>query len=478
MINILGFSWTTHILITVIIGLCVLSQTLALGSTFYSRMLNIELFFDNLLELSILLEIIIFSLMHGQIVNGFKNGFVIPSGYENARILFFLIIIILALIVSIIKRKISPTIILIPSLISLPIIEKFLGSVYIYFFISSLLFFFQRSINICIFKIKEIKTNISALSVKNAIDTLHTGVLFSEQDGNILLINYQMQNLMYALTGNIFRNSIQFYELLIKNKNESNYKIVELDGQNVYILSDETAWMYTKTDIKLKSKSYVNISFADVSELWMLTCKLQIQNQKLNNISDELKKTISNLHILCKEREIKNAKIRAHDILGQRLSILLGNIQNKKNIDSDFLKSLSINLLEELKEERQEIDAYDELKSIVKVFDAIGVVINYEGKLPNDQNQACLIIDIIREGSTNAVRHGFATQIDIKMEKTKHYYKMIITNNGHTTLTPFIYGSGIKEMKNIVRTQGGILDILQYPVFTLSVLLNGGAKYD
>ena len=139
---------------------------------------------------------------------------------------------------------------------------------------------------------------------------------------------------------------------------------------------------------------------------------------------------------------------------------------------------MSINLLEELKEERQEIDAHDELKSIVKVFDAIGVVINYEGKLPNDQNQACLIIDIIREGSTNAVRHGFATQIDIKMEKTKHYYKMIITNNGHTTLTPFIYGSGIKEMKNIVRTQGGILDILQYPVFTLSVLLNGGAKYD
>ena len=52
--------------------------------------------------------------------------------------------------------------------------------------------------------------------------------------------------------------------------------------------------------------------------------------------SNELKKTIANLHILSKEWEIENAKMRAHDSLGQRLTVLIRTIQNKHNLDYDF----------------------------------------------------------------------------------------------------------------------------------------------
>ncbi len=312
------------------------------------------------------------------------------------------------------------------------------------------------------------------MSVIQAIDTLHTGVLFSEDDGTILLSNHQMQNLMIAITGKIFRNAVSFYDVLASDRYESRYKKAALDGHIVYLLPDETAWMFTKTEILFRMKKYIHISVADVSELWALTAKLQRQNQELRQKSDELMETIANLHVLSKEWEIENARMRAHDILGQRLTVLLHTIQNDHNLDYELLTSLSKGLLDELKANKSETGPYDELESIQRIFAAIGVDIQFEGQLPDNTQQASLFVDIIRESSTNAVRHGFASQINIHAEPKEDAYKLIITNNGHTTSAPLASGSGIETMRKKVGAQGGNLDIYHHPLFTLSVVLPGG----
>ena len=312
----------------------------------------------------------------------------------------------------------------------------------------------------------------------HAIDTLHTGVLFCENDGYTLLSNYQMQKLMIAITGRIFRNAIQFYEMLVSDQYESRYKKAELDGQMIYLLPDGTAWMFTKTDIPFRMKNYVHISVADVSGHWNLTTRLQQQNQKLRRKKDELTKTIANLHIFSKEREIENARMRAHDILGQRLTVLLRTIQDENNIDYDLLTSLSKGLLDELKAEKSETRPYDELESIQQIFAAIGVDINVEGQLPDNVEHAGLFVDIIREGSTNAARHGFASKINVVTEATEDAYNLTITNNGHTTTVPITPGGGIGVMRKKVNAQGGNLDIRQHPLFTVSVVLPGGDQYE
>jgi signal transduction histidine kinase len=232
--------------------------------------------------------------------------------------------------------------------------------------------------------------------------------------------------------------------------------------------------MFTKTEIPLLMKNYIHISAADVSENWSLTSKLQIQDQELRNKSEELKRTISNLHILSKEKEIENAKIRAHDILGQRLTVLLRMIQNEEILDYKLLTSLSKGLIDEIKAEHDEISPLEELQSIQEIFNSIGVDINFKGKLPEDEEQAGLFVDIIREGSANAVRHGFATRINIESEEIKDSYNLVISNVGHTTSDPIIPGSGIKAIRKKVEAQGGNIEITPYPQFTLSVVLPGG----
>lgn len=478
MIEFYSFSGGSLIFISFVLGICVLAQTLALILSFYSHSLLKIRIFENLLELSILAEILIFSLLNGQLINAYKLGLVAPSGYDNRRIFIFILILVLGIIVSYINKNLMPLIVIPASMISLPIMEDIIGKAYPWFFIASIIFFLARSIKICISSALTIRTSLSALSVINALDTLHTGVLFSEKDGYILLSNKKMRSLMITITGKIFRNSLQFYDTLESDGYDTRYEKVELDDQMVYLLTDGTAWMFTKKDIFFRRKKYVHISATDVSKQWELTSTLQNKNQELEHKRNELKDTIANLHILSKEKEIENAKMRAHDVLGQRLSLLLRVIQDKDILDYDLLSSLSKGLLAELKAEQIGPSPYGELKNIQELFANIGVDIIFAGQLPDDIKQARLFVDIIREASTNAVRHGLATQVNIKAEIMDNIHNLTINNNGYTKIDPITPGSGIGVIRKKVRAQGGILNISHYPLFTLSVDLPGGDPYE
>jgi len=476
MIEFFTFPLQVSILITFTLGLCVLSQTLALVLCFYRSRLNTQLVWRHLLEASILYQILFFSLMHGQIVNGYKCGFVVATGYESSRIFGFIVTLVLIGLVCVSSRKYLPLSIIPFVMISLPIIEDLLGPAFPWVYMSALIFFLQRSIRICVACMIGIKTSISALSVKRAIDTMNTGVLFCQEDGHILLSNKVMQHLMFTITGKVYRNAIDFFDVLLSDDYKARYKKTELEGQSVYILTDDTAWMLTKTNILLGKKKYIHISIGDVTKLWTLTAKLKDKDKELRQKSNELKKIITNLHVRSKEKEIQNAKMRVHDILGQRLSVLLRIIQNEQNPDYGLLTSLLKGLLAELKAEKNEIGPYDEIENIKQIFHTIGVDIDFYGQLPQDSDQASLFVDIIREGATNAVRHSLATQISISIDADllDNTYTVTIKNNGYLTNSPITPGGGISRMKKRVDAYGGELKIIQSPVFTLSAEIPRG----
>lgn len=478
MIEFYAFSWAARIGVVFILGVCVLSQTITLVINFYRQRMKTLRILEALFELAMLCEILLLSFLYGQVVNGYKNGFVVPTGYENIRIFLFFVVLMFIVIIIVLRKDFLPLTVTPSALISLPIIENFLGHAFPWIFVIALILFLGRSLKVSIFSLKSIRTSISSLSIVHAVNSLHTGVLFSENDGYMLLSNRQMQNLMLAITGQTFRSSLQFYDMLASDQYASRYKKMDMGGQMVYLLPDETAWMFTKTDIPFSMENYIHLSATDVSEQWALTSKLQVQAQKLKHKSDELKRTIANLYTLSKEKEIENAKVRIHDILGQRLTVLLRTIQDDRNLDYDLLTSLSKGLLAELKADQSEVGPYEELNNIQKIFNAIGVEINFEGQLPDNNDQADLFVDIIREASTNAVRHGFATEIKVKFEQKENQYHLTISNNGHTATAPIIPGGGIGGMKKQVDIQGGRLDVTQNPLFTITVVLPGGNQYE
>lgn len=474
MTNFFVFSFTVRLWIVLILGLALLSQTLAVVLTYYRSNFSRLSWFENWLELSILLELVIFALLYGQVLNGYKIGMVIPSGYEKMRIAIFIMLLLFAIIVAYLRKTPLPLIGLLAATTTLPFIERILAPVYPWIFLAVLLFFLLRSIVICIRSNQEINTHISALSVPRAIDTMHTGLLYSEEDGQIILRNNQMQDLMLLLTGSIYRNAIKFYEDLLSAQTSPKFDKVELEGQMVCLLPDQTAWMFTKAEIVLGHKKYSHISASDVSRQWALTTQLQQQNQALQDKSAMLKQTMSNLYTLCQEKEIENGKTRAHDVLGQRLSVMLRTIQDKKGVNHDLLSSLSKGLLEELKKEQNQTPPIQQVKNIQNIFSEIGVDIDFKGEFPKKEQEWDLFIDIIRESTTNAVRHGLATKIIIRIDKKEEEFHLTITNNGYIPNNPIKLGSGIKAMRKKTRALGGTLEIKQDPIFTLSVTVPGG----
>lgn len=478
MLDFYTYSSNLRILITFILGILIICQTLTVVLTLYRRSLTPYKYLEIILEVTILMQALIFVVMHSQIVSAFSNGFVISPGYEGIRILIVIIIMVCAVLKTLINKKVLSLTIIFISIIALPITDKLLGHLFPFYFTSALVFLILRSTQIFVTTVAYINSDISALSVINAINSLDTGILFAKNNGQTLLSNYKIKSLMMTITGKVFRDANNFYKALESDEYEDLYTKSEVDGNVVYLLADDTAWMFARSNITIKKKNYKHISATNISNMWKMTEKLQNQKEILEIKSDQLKTTISNLYLISQTKELEKAKIRTHNLLGQRLSVLLRMIQNDDKLDYKLLMQLSDGLIEQLKEENSEITPKEELENIFNIFAAIGVEIHFTGILPKNDQESKLFIDIIREGCTNAVRHGLATEIKINSTLINDSYNLKITNEGYTVKNPIIPGGGIKAINKKLTDLGGNLEIESYPLFMLSADLPGGVTYD
>jgi len=424
--------WPARVLMPLLIGLCVLSQSLAMVLSFYGRRR-----LKALPELGLLALILLGSSLYGQLIYSYDLGLLVPVGWGPLRF-------------------------------------AVKGHTAAWVFLAALLILLGRGVVLSLRRAGEIKTGISALSVKNAIDSLHTGVLFGEPDGFILLSNAKMQWLMTRLTGRVQRNGQDFYCLLASGTLMTGCVKTEFEGQIVCLLEDGRAWMFTRTPLRIGKKSYTQLTAVDITERWELTARLRQQNEQLKRLGEGLKEAIARLHILSRERETQRAKMRAHDILGQRLTLLLRTVQGGQAgqaLDYDLLRSLARGLMDELKAVRLP-SPQDTLDSLRQAFASIGVEILLEGTLPEDAAVAQLFTEIIREGATNAVRHGYATQVRVEMGPSR----LRLTNNGPPPPVNFRQGGGLSGMQKKLDACGAALQVTTSPQFVLTIELPGGDK--
>lgn len=472
------FIWpaSARLFTTFFFGVCVLAQSASLVFSSYRHPKTRLNTYESVLELSVLLQILCLSLLQGQVYMGFDNGNAAPMGYGVLRIAAFFLVAAQAVLVSAKGRQAWPLLTIASALVALPSVEAALGKAYPWLFLLSLAFLLIRSVHLCLIRYREIKTGLSALSIKEAVDNLRTGILFCRKDGRILLESSRMKQLMTEITGEVQRNGALFHERLMNGHYDGRCERAKLDEQTVCLLPDETAWMFTKTDIRISGSLYVQLTASDVTERYRLTAELNAQRIALKKRSEELKQTIADLHDLSREQELARAKIRAHDILGQRLSVLLRMMRDNKSLDITLLKSLSKGLLHELSVHPDDPSPAEEFAKLRQIFCSIGVDVRFSGELPRDAMQASLLVDIIRESVANAVRHGFATLVEVRCFQESGHWQLSVRNNGHSPSNPIVEGGGIGGMRAKLAPNGGTLTVAVAPQFALSITLPGGQQ--
>lgn len=467
------YVWTRNIgyLLTFIFALSVLSQSLATVMSYYRHPRNRKWVYETLLELFILGYIMVISLLHGQAMVGYTDSIFAPSGYIGLRIVFFAVVALFAVLTATETRKSRTLLIIAGSALTFPIIEQQTGGAFAYLYIAAVLYWFARSITVNLMRYQDIRTHLSSLSIKNAIDTLRTGVMFCEQNGFGLLTNTQMQKQMLAVCGQVQRNGRKFHALISSGEINPDCKKTELEGQTVILLPDSSAWIFTLAELPIGGKTYVQLTATDISERWALTAELQAQSDDLSHRQVELNEAINNLYAYTREKETQRAKTRTHDLMSERIALFQQSILQEQAPDQALLRALSQGLLAELKATESGLLPSEELEITKKTYAAIGVEILLDGNLPEDNEKARLTADIIRESVNNAVRHGFATQVNVQITALGSGFHVVITDNGRSATGAIQEGSGITGMRRRLMKWGGELTVSSAPRFTLAVTI-------
>ena len=257
--------------------------------------------------------------------------------------------------------------------LSLPCFDGPLGRGFAFIFMAGVLFFLVRASDGLLNNIRHLKGNLSRLSVKEAVDTLHGGILFSTAGGRVVLQNSGMLALVRSIFGMPVPNPTELWRMLQTHQGVLAMPDAKL-GVKLLIRLPDTAFEFSRETIAIGYRTYSLICAVDVTEADRIT-------RELNTVTDELGRTAGRLqYVLDHYEEIKSAreavelKRRIHDMMGQRISVLNRALQSPPTdvqILTDITPLLS-DLMRDIRESRADCPS-EVLGHMQRTFDLAGV---------------------------------------------------------------------------------------------------------
>lgn len=291
------------------------------------------------------------------------------------------------------------------------------------------------------------RETITDFSIKRVIDECEFGILVLKGK-KVKLINSKMYEILEKLnikkdyTANMIKQSIE--------KIDKNYCIKVEDKYYVFVLNDNEI-----------------IAF-DITEEYKLHKELNEQNKKLEENNKQILSSIDNIEELEREKNLLKLKNKYHDILGQNLSILQQYL-NRQHISQENFEEIKFMIRKMFIDIEDTEDTNANLENLIKIHKKNGTDIIIDGKLPQNKEIAKVFFEIIREATTNAIRHADSSQIFVKVNETLEETYMIITNDGKKPNEFITENQGIKDMRRKVDKLGGMFYISTVPEFSVNV---------
>ena len=291
------------------------------------------------------------------------------------------------------------------------------------------------------------KETITDFSIKKVIDECEFGILVLKGK-RAKLINNKM------------------YEILDKLNIKKDY-VTNIIKQSI----DQLDKNYC---VKVENKYYVfvinnnEIITFDITEVYELHQKLNEQNRKLEENNKKILLSIDNIEELEKEKNLLKLKNKYHDILGQNLSILQQYL-NKEKISQENFEEIKFMIQKMFIDIEDTDDTNANLENLIKIHKKNGTDIIIDGKLPQNKETAKVFFEIIREATTNAIRHAGSSKVFVNIKETLEETYMIITNDGRKSNEFITENQGIKDMRRKVKKLGGMFYISTVPEFSVNI---------
>lgn len=291
------------------------------------------------------------------------------------------------------------------------------------------------------------KETITDFSIKKVIDECEFGILVLKGK-KAKLINNKMYEILNKLNikkdyiTNIIKQSI--------DQLDKNYCVKVEDKYYVFVINNNEI-----------------ITF-DITEEYKLHQKLNEQNKKLKENNKKILLSIDNIEELEKEKNLLKLKNKYHDILGQNLSILQQYL-NRENISQENFEEIKFMIQKMFIDIEDTDDTNTNLENLIKIHKKNGTDIIIDGKLPQNKETAKVFFEIIREATTNAIRHAGSSKVFVNIKETLEETYMIITNDGRKPSEFITENQGIKDMRRKVKKLGGMFYISTVPEFSVNI---------
>lgn len=291
------------------------------------------------------------------------------------------------------------------------------------------------------------KETITDFSIKKVTDECEVGILVLKGK-KVKLINNKMYEILNKLNikkdyvANIIKQSI--------DQLDKNYCVKVEDKYYVFVVNDNEI-----------------ITF-DITKEYELHQKLNDQNRKIKENNKQILLSIDNIEELEREKNLLKLKNKYHDILGQNLSILQQYL-SRKNISQENFEEIKFMIQKMFIDIEDTEDTNTNLENLIKIHKKNGTDIVINGKLPQNKEVAKVFFEIIREATTNAIRHAGSSKVFVNIKETLEETYMIITNNGKKSNEFITENQGIKDMRRKIEKLGGMFYISTLPEFSVNI---------
>lgn len=299
------------------------------------------------------------------------------------------------------------------------------------------------------------KNELSAFSIKEAIDKLPMGICFSDPLGRIILCNDLMRNLVFLLSDRSLQIINDFDSTLIK--------------EDYSVFPDGTVWQFRTQAVSVNGNDrWRQITAQNVTELYRGYIRQNEINKELREVNGRLREMYERMADDIKEKENLELKVYIHDTIGRSLLTIRDIIENGADADGK-LEALR-EAVSVLSSDRARLNCtMDEVR---ETAEKLGVTVRIEGSLPSGSTAEALTAAAAAECVTNCVRHAGGNEVYVRIAaRNSAVYDITITNNGKKPEGPISEGSGLSGLRRRIEAAGGKMHTAFSPRFALLITL-------
>ncbi len=329
-------------------------------------------------------------------------------------------------------------------------------------------YFAARVVAALAFDLHEARTSVSRLSIIDALDALPEGVMWINAQCEVLFMNDAMRGSLTALG---FRTDLAdatgLWERLEAFASETAPDCLLVET------TPSSTCLFVRDEAVLRGRCCQQIMALDVSEEAALGRRLASVNRLLEAANEELGASMAQVRRVAEEEAVMRMKIRVHDTVGSRLSILHRYLEDGRD-DSETLRKIAellSNIADDLADSGRPAENSG-LASIVRAFALIGVEVQVTGELPADKAVAAAFAEIVLEAVTNAAKHAQATCVAVQLEGAggAEGASLTVTNDGASP-AEVVEGTGIPGMRRAAAEVGATFEICSTHPFTVRAVL-------